>query len=124
MTFINNFFSSFVRLVVHSVVSVIFRLLQAHLRYKITSNKIRPKVKIIRSKWCKTDKVLEMGTPAPTNCSSDRHRFFYCVLLALFQSVRPSVQIKTSFRHPKLSKAKVVDAMVDHGQNGCLSGYT
>jgi hypothetical protein len=34
-------------------------LIQAHLGYNITSNKIRPKVKTIRSKWCKIDKALE-----------------------------------------------------------------
>ena len=77
---------------------------QAHLGYKITGNKIRPKVKTIRSKWYKTDKVLEGRPPAPVNRPSD-HR----PKIALFQSVRPSVRprkvAKTVLPPSKLSKA-------------------
>ena len=49
--------------------------------------------------------------------------------IAHFQSVRRPVQLKSSKNRPSAIQTfeshKVVDAMVaDHGQNGCLSGYT
>ena len=79
----------------HSPVSCTLPL-QAHLGYKITGNKIRPKVKTIRSKWCEIDKVLERRTPAPVNRPSDRS--IHCVFSIRPPSCPAEKQQKPSFR--------------------------